>query len=115
MITPPLSSQPLQIDDVWKELDAVRTDQAHTKCPRAFFLVPTDKSGWSWTERADCFSLYTRNVQLFFMCRMFFEELKAATANSKAKRSVLTVRPSTVQLEHEVSEPIPLELPRVRA
>ena len=103
-----------QVDDVLVQLDAVRIHQANNKCPRGFFLVPADKTKWSWTKQADCFSLYTKNVQLFFVCRMFFEELKAAATTSKADASALIAHHSEVQFDHEFSEPIPLELPRVR-
>lgn len=80
--------------------------------------MPADKSAWSWTKKADCFSLYTRNVQLFFVCRMFFEELKVAAASSKPSSEpgvkALTASHAIVQFEHEFSDPIPLELPKVR-
>lgn len=100
---------------VLMELNAVRIDEANLKCPRGFFLVPADKSTWSWTKKADCFSLYTRNVQLFFVCRMFFKELKVAAASLEAGREALTTRHAIVQFEHEFSDPIPLELPKVNA
>ena len=107
-------AQSPQIDDLLADLNAVRIHQAEGRCPRGFFLVPTNKETWSWTKRADCFSLYTRNVQLFFVCRMFFEELKTAAAMSDAERNALIARRSEIQYQQEFSEPIPLELPKVR-
>ena len=89
----------------------MRISQAEGECPRGFFLVPADKKTWSLAKRADCLSLYESDVQLFFVCRMFFEELKAAAAMSKAKRDDLIKRRSS---EPEFSEPIMLKLPRVR-
>lgn len=98
-----------QIDDVLKALNGVRIDHNKGRCPRGFFLVPTDKTAWSWVKQVDCFSLYTKNVDLFFVCRLFFEELKKKT---QAERNSLT--PLSSQYDHELADPIQLQLPRVR-
>ena len=101
-----------QIDQVLAELNEVRNCEANRRCPRGFFLVPANKEDWSLAKKVDSFfEAFTRSVDLFFVCRMFFEDLKDCRTEEEAND--LLARRSSPNFEHEFAEPLTLELPKV--
>lgn len=80
----------------------MRIHQKEGICPQGFILIPKVWKDRSLVEELASFNLYARDVQLFFVCRMFFEELEA----------VADVEDTIY--EHEFSDPMILQLPRVR-
>ncbi|CAN0440960.1 unnamed protein product [Ascophyllum nodosum] len=93
-----------QIAQVCREADAVRKWQGRDVCPRVFFVVPADKTKLSRIERATKFNLFTKNMQLYFVCRMFFEDLR------KAIPPLSSTRPTDITWEYSV--PIDIKQPR---
>ena len=98
-----------QVGEILDEIAAMRMEEESSKCPQCFFFLPADTSDWSTLQKADCFSIFTKNMQLFFVCRMFFEELRVAADRAEAARGTVTGTNSS-----EISDPIALQMPRVR-
>lgn len=90
----------------------MRTCDANRRCPKGFFLVPADKTLWSLANKVDSFfEIYTRSVDLFFVCRMFFEDLKDCRTEEDAND--LIGRRSSPTFDHEFAEPLTIGLPKV--
>ena len=62
----------------------MRKRQGRDACSRVFFIVPADKTKLSRIERAMSFNLFTKNMQLFFVCRMFFEDLRKSLSSTRS-------------------------------
>lgn len=88
----------------------MRMEEESSKCPQCFFFLPADTRDWSTLKKVDCFSIFTENMHLFFVCRVFFEELRVAADRAEAAKNDLTGTSSS-----EVSDPINLQMPRVRS
>lgn len=86
------------------------TKKKKGECPRVFFLAPADTSSWSRLEKIKQAGVPTKNVHLFFLCRMFFEELKR---HRHHPRSGATSQGTLRGNEHECSECIGIKQPRV--
>lgn len=104
-----------QIDDLLAEIDAVRMGQEDEKCPRVFVILPADKSSWSRVEKIERASLFTKNMQLFFLCRKFLEDIKPGLQLLQQQQQPRVNVTSIPNLHgHECSEGIDIKQPRVR-
>lgn len=89
-------------------------DQEGKICPRVFFLVPADMSSMSAVQKIDKFSVFTKNMHLFFLCRMFLEEIKRGLQQKQKQKQGINVQLTTPNLNgHECSEAIDIKQPRV--
>ncbi|CAN0164065.1 unnamed protein product [Pylaiella littoralis] len=104
-----------KVNAILREVDAVRMHQEGEHCPRVFFLLPADKSSWSRMKRIERLGLFTKNMDLFFLCRKFLEEIKPGLQQQQQQQQQGGNVSDIPNLHgHECSERIEVKLTRDR-
>ncbi|CAM9467806.1 unnamed protein product [Ectocarpus sp. 12 AP-2014] len=100
-----------KMEAIGKEVDAGRVAQEKEVCPRVFFLVPADTSQWSTLERLERKSIFTKNMNLVFVCHTFFDEIQAKAKMQRATEEHLALTAAD-KFQDECSEIIDIKQPR---
>ena len=89
-------------------LDVMRVTLERDGCPLVFFMAPPADTKHTWLDRARRLDVLNKRMDLHFVCRVFFEDLRSALSQGSH------VEPSPM-ITSEFSLPIAVKMPRVRA
>lgn len=87
-------------------MDAVRVRLESGGCPLVFFLAPPAGTKSTWLDRARRLNVLNKPMDLHFVCRAFFDDLRDALSRGSH------VQPNPM-MSSEFSLPIAVEKPRV--
>lgn len=87
-------------------MDAVRVRRESGGCPLVFFLAPPADAKHTWLDKAKRLGVLHRPMDLHFVCRVFFDDLRNALSRASHV-------PPNPMMSSEFSLPIPVEKPRV--
>lgn len=87
-------------------MDAMRVTLERGSCPRVFFMAPPANTRHTWLDRARRLDVLNRRMDLHFVCRVFFDDLR----NALSQGSQVQLHP---MISSEFSLPIAVMRPRV--
>lgn len=95
-----------QVDEMAEAMYAMRVSLEEGGCPLVFFMAPPADTKHTWLDRARRLDVLNTRMDLHFVCRVFFDDLREALSQG------LHVQPNPM-MSSEFSLPLEVKNPRV--